>query len=56
MGPEPITNVFTYKSEVKIITGDLCLSQLGILIINYTKNSLVYYGAHTWNSIRESSR
>ena len=58
MGPESLTNLFTYKSEVtnhrlRGISSGLCLPQPRT---NNMKNSFVYDGAHLWNSIPNEIR
>ena len=53
IGPESLTNLFTYKNEItnyrlRSISSGLCLPQPRT---NSMKNSLMYDGAKLWNSI-----
>jgi hypothetical protein len=58
MGPESLTNLFTYKSEMtnyklRDISSGLCLPQPRT---NNMKNSFMYNGAHLWNYIPNEIR
>ena len=58
MGPESLTNLFTYKSDMtnyklRDISSSLCLPQPRN---NNMKNSFMYDGAHIWNSIPNEIR
>ncbi len=58
MGPESLTNLFTYKREVtnhklRGISIGLCLPQPRT---NSMKNGFMYDGAHLWNSIPSEIR
>ncbi len=58
MGPESLTNLFTYKSEatnhkLRGISSGPCLPQPRT---NSMKNSFMYDGAHLWNSIPSEIR
>jgi hypothetical protein len=53
IGPESLTNLFTYKNEItnyrlRSISSGLCLPQPRT---NSMKNSFMYDGAKLWNSI-----
>ena len=58
MGPESLTDLFTYKSEMtnyqlRDISSSLCLPQPRT---NNMKNSFMYDDAHLWNSIPNEIR
>ena len=57
MGPQSLTNLFTYKGEtsynLRNISGTLCLAQPRT---NNLKKSLVYDGSFLWNSIPKEIR
>jgi hypothetical protein len=58
MGPKSLTNLFTYKSEVRNyklrnISSSLCLPQPRT---NNMKNSFMYDGAQLWNYILKEIR
>ena len=58
LGPECLTNLFTYKNEItkyklRDVSNSLCLTQPRT---NGMKNSFMYDGAKLWNSVPNEIR